>query len=64
VDLTSQAIILLLAVIFTCATLTYPYICRRVWSKEEDDSIRNLVAAHGTRSWSVIAEKIASDKST
>ncbi len=36
----------------------------RVWTKEEDESIRDLVARHGTRSWSVIAEKIASNKGT
>ena len=34
---------------------------RRVWSKEEDDAIRNLVAAHGTKSWSLIAEQLANE---
>ena len=31
---------------------------RRQWSKEEDNAIRSLVGAHGTRSWSVIADLI------
>lgn len=31
---------------------------RRVWTKEEDDAIRDLVVKYGTRSWSVIAEHI------
>lgn len=35
---------------------------RRVWSKEEDEAIRRLVAEYGTRSWSVIAENIAADQ--
>lgn len=35
---------------------------RRVWSKEEDEAIRRLVAEFGTRSWSVIAEHIAADQ--
>jgi len=34
---------------------------RRVWTKEEDDAIRELVAKYGTRSWSVIAEHIVTD---
>ena len=34
---------------------------RRVWTKEEDDAIRELVANYGTRSWSVIAEHIVTD---
>lgn len=29
---------------------------RRVWTKDEDDGIRALVAKYGTRSWSVISE--------
>ena len=35
---------------------------RRVWSKEEDEAIRRLVAEFGTRSWSVVAEHIAADQ--
>merc|ERR1712146_773942 len=34
---------------------------RRVWSKEEDESIRSLVQNYGTKSWSVIAEHIEKD---
>lgn len=34
---------------------------RRVWSLQEDNAIRELVARHGTRSWSIIAEHIVSD---
>jgi hypothetical protein len=34
-----------------------------VWSTEEDNAIRELVAEYGTRSWSVIAEHIAANKS-
>ena len=34
---------------------------RRVWTKEEDEAIRGLVARYGTRSWSVIADHIAKD---
>lgn len=34
---------------------------RRVWSKDEDDAIRTLVANHGTKSWSIIAEYIMKD---
>lgn len=34
------------------------YVHRRVWTKEEDDAIRDLVRKLGTRSWSVIAEHI------
>ncbi len=31
---------------------------RRVWTKEEDDAIRELVTEYGTKSWSLIAEHI------
>lgn len=31
---------------------------RRVWTVEEDNAIRALVAKHGTKSWSVIAENL------
>jgi hypothetical protein len=31
---------------------------RRVWTTEEDNAIRTLVAKHGTKSWSVIAENL------
>ena len=31
---------------------------RRVWTTEEDNAIRALVAKHGTKSWSVIAENL------
>lgn len=31
---------------------------RRVWTAEEDNAIRALVAKHGTKSWSVIAENL------
>lgn len=34
---------------------------RRVWSQEEDEAIRVLVGSYGTKSWSVIAEKLASE---
>ncbi|CAM9540731.1 unnamed protein product [Chrysoparadoxa australica] len=34
---------------------------RRVWSREEDEAIKILVAKYGTRSWSVIADHIVSD---
>lgn len=34
---------------------------RRVWSKEEDEAIRNLVMSHGTKSWSIIADHIMRD---
>jgi hypothetical protein len=34
---------------------------RRVWTIEEDNAIRQLVAKHGTKSWSVIAENLAKD---
>ncbi|CAM9801381.1 unnamed protein product [Phaeothamnion confervicola] len=34
---------------------------RRVWTKEEDNGIKTLVAKYGTRSWSVIAEHIITD---
>ncbi len=31
---------------------------RRVWTTDEDNAIRQLVAKHGTKSWSVIAENL------
>ena len=31
---------------------------RRVWSYEEDEAIRALVAKYGTKTWSIIAEQI------
>jgi hypothetical protein len=31
---------------------------RRVWTSDEDNAIRALVAKHGTKSWSVIAENL------
>lgn len=34
---------------------------RRAWSLEEDDAIRKLVADHGTKSWSRIAEALRTD---
>ena len=34
---------------------------RRVWTQEEDDAIRKLVAKFGTKSWSLIAENIVKD---
>lgn len=34
---------------------------RRVWAKEEDDAIRELVAKYGTKTWSVIAEQIVKE---
>lgn len=34
---------------------------RRVWSKEEDEAIKILVAQYGTKSWSLIAEHIIKD---
>jgi myb proto-oncogene protein len=34
---------------------------RRVWTQEEDEAIRQLVARFGTKSWSVIAEHIIKD---
>ena len=34
---------------------------RRVWSKEEDDAIRILVSTHGTKSWSLIAERLGAE---
>lgn len=34
---------------------------RRVWTVEEDEAIRQLVAKFGTKSWSVIAEHIVKD---
>ena len=34
---------------------------RRVWSREEDEAIRTLVGSYGTKSWSVIAEKLATE---
>lgn len=34
---------------------------RRVWTKDEDESIRTLVGLFGTKSWSVIAEKLAAE---
>jgi molybdopterin biosynthesis enzyme MoaB len=43
-----------IAVIILCSD-------RRVWAKEEDDAIRELVAKYGTKTWSVIAEQIVKD---
>lgn len=34
---------------------------RRVWTAQEDDAIKQLVMKCGTRSWSVIAERILAD---
>ena len=34
---------------------------RRIWTKDEDDAIRNLVEKFGTKSWSVISDHIISD---
>ena len=34
---------------------------RRVWSVEEDEAIRQLVASYGTKSWSLIAEHLAKE---
>jgi myb proto-oncogene protein len=36
---------------------------RRVWTTEEDNAIRQLVAKHGTKSWSVIAENLQKELS-
>ena len=36
---------------------------RRVWTAEEDNAIRQLVAKHGTKSWSVIAENLQKELS-
>jgi len=36
---------------------------RRVWTIEEDNAIRQLVAKHGTKSWSVIAENLQKELS-
>lgn len=36
---------------------------RRAWSSEEDEAIRNLVGKHGTKSWSLIADKVGSEYS-
>ncbi|CAM9750480.1 unnamed protein product, partial [Hapterophycus canaliculatus] len=32
---------------------------RRVWSAEEDNTIRRLVQKHGTSGWTLIAENLA-----
>ena len=34
---------------------------RRVWTDDEDKAIRTLVEKHGTKSWAIIAEKVAKD---
>ena len=34
---------------------------RRIWTKEEDEAIKNLVAKFGTKSWSVISEHIVTE---
>jgi hypothetical protein len=34
---------------------------RRVWTAEEDEAIRTLVATYGTKNWSLIAENIIKD---
>jgi Myb-like DNA-binding domain len=34
---------------------------RRVWTKEEDEAIRALVATFGTKSWSTIADRLAAE---
>jgi hypothetical protein len=36
---------------------------RRVWTADEDNAIRALVAKHGTKSWSVIAENLQKELS-
>ena len=36
---------------------------RRVWTSDEDNAIRALVAKHGTKSWSVIAENLQKELS-
>lgn len=33
----------------------------RVWTPEEDDAIRHLVAKYGTKTWSIIAEQIVKE---
>jgi hypothetical protein len=38
-----------------------PAFSRRVWSPDEDEAIRQLVARFGTKSWSLIAEHIIKD---
>jgi hypothetical protein len=34
---------------------------RRIWTEEEDEAIRQMVAKHGTKSWALIAENLAKD---
>ena len=36
-------------------------LCRRVWTAEEDEAIKDLVHKYGNKSWAVISEKIFSD---
>lgn len=36
---------------------------RRIWTPEEDEAIKNLVAKYGTKSWSIISDNIIKDYS-
>lgn len=35
--------------------------CRRVWTMEEDEAIRQMVAKYGTKSWALIAENLSQE---
>jgi hypothetical protein len=36
---------------------------RRVWTNEEDDAIKQMVAKYGTKSWALIAENLSKEHS-
>ena len=33
-------------------------VVKRVWSKEEDDRLKELVEIHGTKKWTIISERM------
>jgi len=41
----------------------YLHLCRRIWTNEEDDAIRQMVMKYGTKSWALIAENLSKEHS-
>lgn len=38
-------------------------VCRRIWTNEEDEAIRQMVMKYGTKSWALIAENLSKEHS-
>jgi len=45
----------------TCLYLQQFQKSRRIWTEEEDEAIKQMVAKHGTKSWALIAENLAKE---